>query len=160
MGKKTKSLFVSHDLNARNDSKILKLRMEHGWQGYGLFWALVEMLGETADYQLPADYKALAFGLQAKENTIKNIIEDFGLFVVRDGFFFSKSLRNRMKIKDAEHKKKSEAGKKGNAIRWKKEEKQPPKTAQEVRAEKRMQDVFGDEIEQELIRNKSTKYEV
>jgi len=26
--------------------------------------------------------------------------------------------------------------------------------------EKRMQDVFGDEIEQELIRNKSTKYEV
>jgi hypothetical protein len=133
--------------------------MEYGWQGYGLWWALVEMLGETADYQLSADYKSLAFGLQAKENTIKSIIEDFGLFVVKDGFFFSKSLRNRMKIKDAEHKKKSEAGKKGNEIRWKKEEKQPQKTAQELRAEKRMREVYGTEIEQDQIRNKVIKWE-
>jgi len=159
MAKKTKSLFVSHDLNARNDSKIIKLRMEHGWHGYGLWWALVEMLGETGDYQLSADYKTLAFGLQSEENIVKSIIEDFNLFVVKDGFFFSKSLRMRMKIKDAERKKKSDGGKKGNEIRWSKETKFL-QSSQSTREAERMKSVYGEEVEQDPLRNKTTKYEV
>ena len=149
-----KSLFVSHDLNARNDNKIIKLRMAHGWQGYGLFWGVVEMLAESSDYQLPLDYKALSFGLQTEEKVIKNIIENFGLFVIKDEIFYSKTLKQRMKYKDLEHKKKSEGGKKGNKIRWKKE------NSQNARENERLKNVYGAEVEQDTIRNQVNKYEV
>jgi hypothetical protein len=174
MAKKMKSLFVSHDLNSRNDNKILKLRMEHGWAGYGLFWALVEMLGETTDYQLPTDFKSLAFGLQADENLLRSVIEEFDLFVIKADFFYSKSLRQRMKIKESERKKKSDAGKKGNEIRWDKEREkeqaaqkaQPPplqttNSKNDARAAQWMRDVFGDdEVEQDQFRNKAEVWEV
>ena len=39
--------YFSHDSNARNDEKVLMLRAKHGWEGYGLYWALVEMMFEN-----------------------------------------------------------------------------------------------------------------
>jgi hypothetical protein len=44
--------YFSHDANARQDEKILMLRADHGWQGYGIYWALVEMMFENADTAL------------------------------------------------------------------------------------------------------------
>jgi hypothetical protein len=129
--------------------------MQYGWQGYGLFWGLVEMLGETSNYQLPADYQSLSFALQIDESTIKSVVEDFGLFVVKDGTFYSKSLKVRMKIRDEEHKKKSEGGKKGNEMRWKGNQAKPLS-----REEERMNNVYGEEVEQDTIRNPVHKYEV
>ena len=140
----------------------MSLRLKLDFAGCIVFWWILELLFDANDYKLPTNYDAIGFVLNVEPALIRSVIEDFWLFVVDEkrGVFYSKSFNRRMKIMNSKSEKCSEAGKKGNAIRWKKEEKQPPKTAQEVRAEKRMQDVFGDEIEQELIRNKSTKYEV
>ena len=55
--------YITHDLGARNDPKLLKLQMEMGGQGLAIFWCLVEMLWENDGY-LPTDYDALAFNLR------------------------------------------------------------------------------------------------
>ena len=44
--------YFSHDNNARNDEKILMLRAEHGWEGYGIYWALLEMMFESSECSL------------------------------------------------------------------------------------------------------------
>lgn len=92
--------YFPHDSNARSDNKIIALRMKYGWEGYGLFWALVEKLRDSTQYRLAADYDALAYDLRTEAQTIHSIIHDFGLFVVDAGHFQSDSLLRRMELKD------------------------------------------------------------
>ena len=35
-----------HDANAHRDTKILRLRAKWGWEGYGAFWGLIELMRE------------------------------------------------------------------------------------------------------------------
>ena len=42
------------------------------------------------------DYDALAFGLQCDANKLKQVIEDFDLFVIEDNCFYSKRLNNHI----------------------------------------------------------------
>jgi len=49
MGAKS-SFYFDHDYNARNDQKILELRSEFGWHGYGLYFAILENLCEANGY--------------------------------------------------------------------------------------------------------------
>jgi hypothetical protein len=69
-----------------------------------------------------------------------------------------------MKMKEAERKKKSLGGKKGNEVRWKNQNQNLlPSPSQErklSREEERLKSVFGEEVEQEAIRNKPQKWEV
>lgn len=108
--------YFSHDGNARNDEKLLAVRMKYKWEGYGLFWAIVEKLRESTDYTLSKDYNLIAFDLRTDASMIKSLIEDFGLFVfTEDGkYFYSERLSNSMKFKETKSKKASE-----NALkRW------------------------------------------
>ena len=41
------SFYFDHDYNARNDQKILELRSEYGWAGYGIYFAIIEVLCES-----------------------------------------------------------------------------------------------------------------
>ena len=34
------TFYFKHDNNARHDTKLVKLRMKDGWEGYGMFWAV------------------------------------------------------------------------------------------------------------------------
>ncbi len=114
--------YFSHDSNACSDSKIIALRMKHKWDGYGLYWALIEKLSESKGYKLPADYNLLAYEFRTDASIIKSIINDFGLFVMaeaEDGkYFYSKSLLKRMEIKEE----KSEKARKKAYRRWRKDE--------------------------------------
>jgi hypothetical protein len=38
--------YFSHDYNARNDEKIIKLIQKEGWEAYGIYWAVVEKIYE------------------------------------------------------------------------------------------------------------------
>ena len=106
--------WFSHDLNARDDEKILNMRMKHGWSAYGLYWAIIEMLRATENYKLQTNYDSIAFALQTDCDLIKSIVTGFGLFKFEDSFFYSKSLIERMLIKDE----KSETASKAANIRW------------------------------------------
>tara|TARA_R100000808_G_C2141025_1_gene148856 strand:+ start:1452 stop:2096 length:645 start_codon:yes stop_codon:yes gene_type:complete len=104
--------YFSHDSNARNDQKTMKLRMCHGMMGYGVYWAIIEMLREQEGYCLSInDVDSIAFELRQEEATILSIIKDFGLFEFNDEQFYSVSLSKRMLKMDQIREKRSMAGK-------------------------------------------------
>lgn len=113
--------YFPHDSDARSDDKIIALRIKHKWEGYGIYWALIEKLRDSKDYTLKVDYNVLAFDLRSDAALIKSIINDFGLFAFTDDgeCFYSKSLNMRMKPLDDKRAKLSDAGKRGNERRWK-----------------------------------------
>lgn len=106
--------YFSHDANARNDPKIVKLLMHQGWEGYGLYWALVEMLRSEKDYKLERNYSTYAFALRTDESRICAVVEDFELFTVEEGVFYSESLLRRMELREA----KSQSARKAAQVRW------------------------------------------
>lgn len=112
--------YFSHDSNARNDDKIIALRMKYGWEGYGIYWAIIEKLRDASGYMCVKDYNVIAFDLRADAAKIKSIIEEFGLFVfTEDGkYLYSESLMRRMEQKDE----KSEKARKSAYYRWSKNE--------------------------------------
>jgi len=117
-----KTSYFSHDSNARNDEKILAVRMRHGAEGYGIYFMLLERLRDEADYTSVKDYNMIAFDLRVSAEKVKSVVEDFGLFAFTENSkrFYSESFLERMKLKDEKAKRRSEAGKKGMKERWKK----------------------------------------
>lgn len=112
--------YFTHDSNARNDEKIIKLRMRYGAEGYGIFFMLLERMREETDYTSVKDYNMLAFDFRTSASLIKSVVEDFGLFsFTEDGErIYSESFLKRMEIKDEKSGRRSKAGQKGAAIRW------------------------------------------
>ena len=92
------SYYFSHDSNARNDQKMLSLRLKHGMLGYGIFFGIIEIMREANCYRLPFNLQILSFDLREEESLISDIIKNFGLFKFsEDGkYFYSESLTNRM----------------------------------------------------------------
>lgn len=93
-----KTSYFSHDANARNDEKILAVRMRHGAEGYGVYFMILERMRDSKDYIHVKDYNIIAFDLRVSNALIKSIVEDFGLFVfTEDGMhFYSESFKERM----------------------------------------------------------------
>ena len=111
---KKEAYYFSHDANAKDDPKILQLRMEMGWEGYGLFWALIEMLRNESDHRMRTHYKSIAFALHTQEDSIKKLINDFDLFAIEGEYFWSESLLKRMEMKESKSEKARQSAKK----RW------------------------------------------
>lgn len=109
--------YFSHDSNARRDEKILQLRAKFGWEGYGLYWAIIETLRESSDYSFSSNAKAgLAISLNTTKEKLNDILKicfDTELLIEKDGRFFSESLMLRMEQIDEKRRKRAEAGRKG-----------------------------------------------
>lgn len=120
MNNRTKdSYYFSHDSDARNDIKMIKLRRELGLEGYGIFWCLIEMLRASPDYRIPtAAVDDIAFELKTTPEKVESIINNFELFNIEKGSFFSDRLCNAMGVYNQTKQKLSEAGKKGMQVRW------------------------------------------
>ena len=87
--------YFSHDYNARTDEKIKLLIRKHGLRGYGIFWAIVEDLYNNAN-ALRMDCEGIAFELREDIETIKSVIQDFDLFQIKDNYFGSLSVQERL----------------------------------------------------------------
>jgi hypothetical protein len=109
--------YFSHDYDSREDEKIIDLMGEHGWGGYGLFWGLVELLYKN-NGKMRTQYQRIAFALNSHPDTIKDIIENYGLFQIKKDFFSSKSVNSRLKKRNE----KSEVARANAHKRWKKED--------------------------------------
>lgn len=90
--------YFSHDSNARNDEKLIRLRIRHKAAGYGVYFMLLEILREKKDFLCPRDYNAIAYELREDAALVKSVVEDFGLFTfTEDGkCFYSESFLERM----------------------------------------------------------------
>lgn len=108
--------YFPHDSNARQDVKILKLRIKHGWAGYGLYWGIIEALRDQDNYAFEADQPeliSLAVGCSIDEITpVLNTCLEVGLLKKEDGYIFSPSLKRRMERVDDIREKRRLAGKK------------------------------------------------
>ena len=56
------------------------MRMRLGWEGYGLYWGLVEILSASTNYECVKDYNRIAFDLRVGADIVKSLVEGFGLF--------------------------------------------------------------------------------
>ena len=83
--------YFQHDNNANQDEKIIDLRTELGYEGYGIYWALVELLHQNEGV-MQLHCKRISFLLQCDEKTLEKIIKDFALFEFDNGNFYSKRL--------------------------------------------------------------------
>lgn len=108
--------YFSHDSNARNDEKLLAVRMKHGAEGYGIYFMIVERLREDSENMSIKDYNVLAFDFRVSADKVKSIIEDFKLFeFTEDGKkFYSKRMMRNMKEKNE----KSEKARNAAQKRW------------------------------------------
>ena len=118
----TRQLRFDHDAGARRDQKIISAMVRHGPVAYAAFFMTIEKLAES-DGWLYCDYDGMAYEFHIEKEIVKSVIEDFDLFVFEEttnGKIF-KSLRLNKWIEniDVSLKKRSEAGKKGMASRWK-----------------------------------------
>ncbi len=119
--------YFSHDSNSRHDPKILALRLVYDYQGYGWYFAIVEILREQQEYKydisLPFSWNALASELNTTPEKIKTFIDDcihtFKLFNSDENFFWSESLNRRMKEKEE----RTKTAKKAALASWEKRKK-------------------------------------
>ena len=115
-----KKTYFNHDCDARNDEKLIALRIRYGAEGYGVYFMLIEMLQAAPSCVLEKDYKALAFDLRVSARRIKSIVEDFGLFTPTDGGkkFYSERLIRHVNEAEENERKRSEAAQYAASIRW------------------------------------------
>jgi hypothetical protein len=102
MAKET--FYFSHDYNSRNDEKIKFLIRKHGMLGYGIFWTIIEDLYNNAN-ALRMDCDGIAYDMRVDSETIRSVIQDFGLFVFEGDNFGSMSVQKRMDERDTKSKK-------------------------------------------------------
>lgn len=110
--------YFSHDSNARNDEKLLAVRMKLGAEGYGIYFMIIERLRDESDFMSIKDYNILAFDFRVSADKVKSVIEDFELFEFCENhkFFYSIRLINSMKLKSEKSEKARESANK----RWNK----------------------------------------
>lgn len=113
--------YFPHDSNAKDDPKCVLLIEQLGMEGYGIYWMLIETLREQPDYTYPvANIPALGRRYNTTAEKVKTVVYNYGLFTVKDDkIFFSDSLNRRMLVLEEKRAKRSEAGRLGNAARWK-----------------------------------------
>ena len=121
---KKEALSFLHDSDASDDPKLIRLRIKIGWDAIGIYWSLVEKMRASKDYKLKlCDCDVIAVRLQPLNLNLRELVDacinsDINLFASDGEYFWSNSLLERMDKYNEWKKKKSEAGIKGNEIRW------------------------------------------
>lgn len=117
--------YLKHDIDAFSDPKVIKLRMLHGFEAYGIYWRILEMLFSEPEYAMK--YKGTTFQLIEFETrttlNVKEVIDtcvEIELLEIDSTgeFFYSPSLNRRMKALDKYRQEQSERGRKGAEARW------------------------------------------
>jgi len=106
--------YFSHDSNARNDQRLMKLRMKYGAEGYGIYFMIIEILRDTENYTLHiSDVESICFDIRSEADKISDVLKNYNLFEFNGDFFHSRSLSRRMEKLDNIKKKRRESGKLG-----------------------------------------------
>jgi hypothetical protein len=90
------TFFFSHDYNSRNDPKLQNVLMEHGCEGLGIFWCIVEQIYEQGGFLPLSNCKSIAFALHVECSVVESVINDYALFENDGENLWSVSINNRM----------------------------------------------------------------
>ncbi|NQS90202.1 DUF4373 domain-containing protein [Patescibacteria group bacterium] len=114
--------YFSHDSNAHRDPKCSALINDFGMQGYGLYWAIIEILHEQGGklQKFPKLFEGLAFELQiTKEALIKQIeamLHDYNLLQEDDKYIWADRVLKNIEERKAKYQLKAEAGRIGGIM--------------------------------------------
>ncbi len=108
------TFYFPHDYDAMQDEKIKRMLRKHGMIGYGVFWAIIEMLYINAN-ALRTDYEGIAYDFRTNSDIVESVICDFDLFIIRENEFGSLSVERRLN----ERNEKSRKAKESANFRWK-----------------------------------------
>lgn len=99
---------------------LVTLLIEEGYAGYGLYWAILEVLRDSPRYRYNPDPRVWAYVLHAQDtDQVERILTRYGLFDQdSDGLLFSPWLIEQLETYDDTRRKRQEAGKRGAASRW------------------------------------------
>ena len=112
--------YFSHDSNARNDQRLMKLRMKYGPEGYGMYFMIIEILRDTENYTLQiSDITSICFDIRADEDKVLDLLKNYNLFEFEGDYFYSRSLSRRMEKLDKIKEVRRESGKKGGKAKAK-----------------------------------------
>lgn len=91
--------YFSHDYYSRNDPKLIKLQRKLGCEGVGIYWCLVEMFYEQEGSIREDGLEDIAFALRSSCERIKSVLQDFELFILVDGDYYSESINRRLSLR-------------------------------------------------------------
>lgn len=114
-----------HDMTAGDDEKIIAMRADYGWAGYGWYWRIVEYLRGEEGYAIPFKNKLLIGKIAGNLNITKDkflkfisdCCSEYYLFVCDDDKFWSSSLHRRMGEFEVIRQKRRESGRVGGRNR-------------------------------------------
>jgi hypothetical protein len=96
--------WFKHDSNAHTDTKLKKLRHEHGITGYGLYWYCLELISgkvckENITFELEDDAETIAIDWNLDQIKVQEIMVfmcNLGLFDAGDGVITCLKLAKRL----------------------------------------------------------------
>ena len=104
------SFYLSVDLNLPQKLEVVNLKHKLGYSGLGLYFEILLKLAQQTDYVLTCDYELLAYEFRVESNFVKQIIEDFNLFELGNGVFFSELVCEKMEELEKKKEQKAKAG--------------------------------------------------
>ncbi len=106
--------YVPHGTNTMGNGKIMELVAEHGMEGYGIYWMLMEHLYQQEDGKSSMKIiKLLCKKMEVSTQKLNRILHNSRLFSVENDMVSSPELDKKIAVFEARHKKLSEAGRKG-----------------------------------------------
>ena len=106
--------YFSHDYNARNDRKLVKLRMGLGLEGVGIYWCIIEMLYENGGKVNLSEIERISFELGVPCERITDVLRNYELFRFKGEVFHSVSVSERLEKRKA----KSDKARDSAVSRW------------------------------------------
>lgn len=97
--------YFSHDIYPQADKKIVLLIDEMGYEGYGLYWKIVEFMHRN---KLNIGEERLVAGREFQDK-VSRILNDFYLFRKEDGEYISDRILRNISKQEEEFEKKSKA---------------------------------------------------
>lgn len=131
--------YLPHPSNMRTSSHVLKMRIREGAAGYGIYMMLLELLRDADGRKVFYFPEGLAYAINEPDvELVKRVCEDYGLFNLdKEDYLTSPWLDAQMAEYDAKKQAAIEAGRRGAAKRYAKqnqEENQEPGAAPSVKA--------------------------
>lgn len=154
------SYWFRHDSSAGRGTRMRKIAFVYGHWGKGVYWDVIEMLRDQANYKYPSsefDLKMLADLIGCKDETkFINWFNDcvkYELFVIENGMFFSQVLCDNMKRWEASKGNGSKGGRPSEE-----KPKQKPKQKPKINLTDNLTETIIEEesIEEDIIEEKST----
>jgi len=115
-----------HDSGARNDPEMAHLKRLHGFEGVGIYWAVIEILRDATKYEVPLRRVEDIAHSEGFDVAIFDTFfekdeegEFIGLLRHNGKVFWSDSLKRRMARLDAKRQKLAKAGRKGGRAKAK-----------------------------------------